>query len=213
MNRTELANLRREFASEELSEAAVASDPFAQFGLWMDEALRSEVVDANAMTLATVGEDNKPSARVVLLKYFGHEGFAFFTNYESKKGRDLAGNPYASLHFYWPQLNRQVAINGRAEKTTREDSFEYFNSRPVESRLGAWASNQSRVIESRQILEDRVEEFRQKFGDNVPLPDFWGGYRIIPNRFEFWQGRESRLHDRIVYELAGEAWSIVRLSP
>ena len=213
MNRTELADLRRDFASEELSESAVAADPFVQFGLWLDEALKAEAIDANAMTVSTVGEDGKPSARVVLLKYFGHEGFAFFTNYESKKARDLAANPYVALHFYWPQLNRQVAINGRAEKTSREDSFAYFNSRPVESRLGAWASNQSRVIESRKILEDRVEEFRREFGGDVPLPDYWGGYRVIPKRFEFWQGRQSRLHDRIVYEVIGDAWSIVRLSP
>jgi len=213
MDRNELADLRRDFASEGLSKESVASDPFDQFAHWMDEALKSDIIDANAMTLSTVGEDGRPSARVVLLKYFGQTGFAFFTNYKSKKARDLASNPYAVLHFFWPQLDRQVAIHGEAGKTSREESEKYFNSRPVESRLGAWASNQSSVIESREILEQRVEEFREKFGDDVPLPDFWGGFRVVPTRFEFWQGRQSRLHDRIVYELVGDDWKVIRLSP
>jgi pyridoxamine 5'-phosphate oxidase len=211
--RKELADLRRDFAHQELSESAVATDPFDQFSLWMDEALAADIIDANAMTVSTVGEDGRPSARVVLLKYFDASGFAFFTNYDSKKGRDLAANPFTVLHFFWPQLDRQVAIYGQVEKTTQEESEKYFNSRPVESRLSAWASNQSRVVESRTVLEQRVAELREKFGDNVPLPPFWGGFRLTPDRFEFWQGRQNRLHDRIVYELAGEGWNIVRLSP
>lgn len=213
MDRKELADLRRDFSSEELSETAVAANPFDQFAVWMDEALQAEILDANAMTLSTVGDDGRPSARVVLLKYFGEEGFAFFTNYESKKSRDLAANPFTVLHFFWPQLDRQAAIYGRVEKTSREDSEKYFGSRPVESRLAAWASNQSQIIESRAVLEKRVYELRERFGADVPLPPFWGGFRLTPDKFEFWQGRQNRLHDRIVYELMDDVWKIVRLSP
>lgn len=213
MDRTELADLRRNFASRELSESSVDRDPLTQFQYWMDEALKSEIIDANAMTLATAGEDGRPSARVVLLKYYGENGFAFFTNYESKKGRDLAHQPYAVLHFFWPQLDRQLAIYGRVEKTSREDSEKYFNLRPVDSRIGAWASRQSSVIESREALDRRFEEYREKFGDEVPLPPFWGGYRLVPEKFEFWQGRQNRLHDRVLYELIDGEWKISRLSP
>jgi len=208
-----LSDLRRDFSSRELSEATVTASPFEQFSLWMDEALESDILDVNAMTLSTVGEDGRPSARVVLLKYFGDEGFAFFTNYASKKGKDLDTIPYAVLHFFWPQLDRQAAVYGRVEKTSREESEKYFNSRPVDSRLGAWASSQSRVIESRSVLETRFVEFREKFGDNIPLPPFWGGFRLTPDKFEFWQGRQNRLHDRIVYELSDKEWQIARLSP
>lgn len=213
MQRQELADLRRNFSHQELSKTAVAADPFDQFSHWMDEALRSEIIDANALTLSTVGEDGRPSARVVLLKFFDSEGFAFFTNYESKKGRDLAANPFATLHFFWPQLDRQVAIYGCVERTSQEESEKYFNSRPVESRLSAWASNQSGVVESRKVLEDSVKELREKYGDDVPLPPFWGGFRLTPDKFEFWQGRQNRLHDRIVYELESDGWNIVRLAP
>jgi len=179
----------------------------------MDEAIKAEIPDPNAMTLATVGEDGRPDARVVLLKYYGETGFAFFTNYESKKGADLESNPYAVLHFFWPQLDRQVSVHGRVEKTSREESEKYFDSRPVESRLAAWASNQSRMIESRRILEDRIQEFREKYGEDVPLPPYWGGFRLTPVRFEFWQGRQNRLHDRLCYTLVDKTWSITRLSP
>lgn len=213
MDRKELADLRRDFASEGLLESSVAPNPLDQFALWMDEALKADIIDANAMTLSTVGGDGRPSARVVLLKYFGETGFAFFTNYKSKKARDLDANPHVVLHFFWPQIDRQVAIYGEAQKTSREESEKYFNSRPVESRLGGWASNQSSVIESREVLEQRVADFRSKFGDDVPLPDFWGGFRVVPTRFEFWQGRQNRLHDRIVYKLVGDDWEIMRLSP
>ena len=209
----ELADLRRDFSAEGLSETDVAASPFEQFSRWMDDALNADIIDPNAMTLSTVGPDGRPSARVVLLKYFGEGGFAFFTNYESKKGTDLDANPFTVLHFFWPQLDRQVAVYGRVEKTSREESEKYFNSRPVDSRLGAWASSQSRVIESRDVLEQRFEEFRERFGDDVPLPPFWGGFRLTPDRFEFWQGRQNRLHDRIIYELVDGVWKISRLSP
>jgi len=213
MDKQELADLRRDFSSGGLSESALAASPFDQFSAWMNDALAADIIDPNAMTVSTVGEDGRPSARVVLLKYFGEDGFAFFTNYESKKGSDLAANPFTLLHFFWPKLDRQVAIYGRVEKTSREESEKYFSSRPVESRLGAWASNQSRIIESREVLNERVAELREKFGDIVPLPPFWGGFRLTPDKFEFWLGRQNRLHDRIVYELKDGLWDIVRLSP
>jgi len=213
MDRTELADLRREFSTQGLNEADLDASPFDQFARWMDEAIKAEIPDPNAMTLATVGEDGRPDARVVLLKYYGETGFAFFTNYESKKGTDLESNPYAVLHFFWPQLDRQVSVHGRVEKTSREESEKYFDSRPVESRLAAWASNQSRMIESRRILEDRFQEFKERYGEGVPLPSFWGGFRLTPARFEFWQGRQNRLHDRLCYTLVDKTWSITRLSP
>ena len=213
MDRTELADLRRDFSSQALNKADLDPSPFVQFARWMDEAVKAEIPDANAMTLATVGEDNRPDARVVLLKYYGETGFAFFTNYESKKGRDLDANPYAALHFFWPQLDRQVGIYGRVEKTSREESEKYFKSRPVESRLAAWASNQSRIIASRDVLVKRFEEFREKFGDDVPLPSYWGGFRVEPDRVEFWQGRQNRLHDRLCYTTDETGWQIIRLSP
>ena len=213
MDKQGLADLRRDFSSRGLDESAVDADPFVQFSRWMNDALVSDIPDPNAMTLATVGEDARPDARVVLLKFYGPEGFAFFTNYESKKGRDLTANPYATLHFFWPQLDRQISINGEVKKTSREESEQYFKSRPLDSQLGAWASNQSRVIESRAILEERFGEFKEKFGDDVPLPDFWGGFRLTPDRFEFWQGRQNRLHDRIRYSGGVSGWNISRLSP
>lgn len=209
----ELADLRRDFSSAGLDESSCAANPFDQFSKWMDDALNADIIDPNAMTVSTVGEDGRPSARVVLLKSFDSEGFDFYTNYESKKGTDLTQNPFTVFHFFWPQLDRQVAIYGSVEKTSREESEKYFNSRPVDSRLGAWTSAQSRVIDSRDVLEKRFEEFREKFGDDVPLPPFWGGFRLTPDKFEFWQGRQNRLHDRIVYERSGESWQIRRLSP
>jgi len=209
----ELADLRRDFSSAGLSESDVSPDPFEQFKNWMDAALASDILDANAMTLSTVGEDNRPSARVVLLKHFSDDGFSFYTNYESKKGRDLENNPFTVLHFFWPQLDRQIAVYGKVEKTSREDSEKYFTSRPVESRLSAWASNQSRPVASREELEKRVEALREKYGDDVPLPPFWGGFRLTPDKFEFWQGRQNRLHDRIVYSLESGLWNISRLAP
>lgn len=213
MDRYDLADLRRDFASDGLLESDVDASPFVQFAKWMGEAMAAEVPDANAMTVATLGEDGRPDARVVLLKYYGEKGFAFFTNYESKKGRDLLANPFATMHFFWPELYRQVSIYGTVTRTSREESENYFKSRPVDSQIAAWASNQSRVIESRSFLEARFDEFKAKFGDEVPLPDFWGGFCLTPDRFEFWQGRQNRLHDRLCYSVEESGWTIVRLSP
>jgi pyridoxamine 5'-phosphate oxidase len=213
MERDDLAQLRRDYASSTLDESSVATDPLDQFRVWLDDALRSGVLDPNAMTLATCGSDGRPSARIVLLKYYGVDGFTFFTNYESKKGRELAENPNAAIHFFWPQLHRQVLIQGSVEKYDREASDAYFLSRPLDSRIGAWASHQSSTIESREVLEERVRALNAKFGENVLPPPFWGGFTLRPDCFEFWQGRLSRLHDRIVYTRAGDRWEITRLAP
>lgn len=213
MNKTDLADLRRDYSGKPLSKADVDQDPFAQFGVWMNEALRSEILDATAMTLSTVGSDGCPSARIVLLKGFDERGFVFYTNYESRKASDLDANPNVVLSFFWPQLHRQVMVSGRAKRTSQEESEQYFKSRPVDSQIGAWASKQSSVIESRSVLEERFEEIRLEYGDDVPLPPFWGGFRVVPDRFEFWQGRASRLHDRIVYKLVDQKWLLERLSP
>lgn len=213
MEEHDLADIRRHFSYSGLAESKAAANPFEQFSVWMDDAINADVIDPNAMTVSTVGEDGRPSARVVLLKYYGENGFAFFTNYESKKGKDLTTVPFTVMHFFWPQLDRQVAVYGRVEKTSREESRKYFESRPVESRIGAWASNQSRTIESRDELDARYQEFAEKFGDDVPLPPFWGGFRLTPDKFEFWQGRQNRLHDRICYTLENSEWQITRLSP
>ena len=213
MKGEKLSALRREYSLKQLSRRSVEKNPFDQFSFWMNEALTSEILDATAMTVATVDAECRPSARVVLLKGYGPYGFVFYTNYESQKARDLAANPNAVLHFFWPELERQIIINGRVEKTSLEESENYFKSRPVDSQIGAWASNQSSKLPSRDSLEERFEEMKKKYGDNVPLPPFWGGFRLIPDRFEFWQGRASRLHDRICYDLLDENWTISRLSP
>ena len=209
-----LSDLRREYSSRELTSSSAAADPFEQFTVWMNEALESQVLDVNAMTLSTVDAVGKPSARVVLLKGFDKSGFVFFTNYLSNKARDLETNANASLHFFWPDLERQVIINGTALKTSREQSEAYFATRPLESRIAAWASKQSSPLASREELAERVAEIRSRFkGQDVVCPPFWGGFRVTPTRVEFWQGRESRLHDRITYELVDGKWMLVRLSP
>jgi pyridoxamine 5'-phosphate oxidase len=214
MDKTALANLRRDYSLKELSRTTVNADPFFQFTAWMNEALSSDIVDATAMTLSTVDGQNRPSSRVVLLKGFDARGLVFFTNYESKKGRDLAVNPHAALGFYWPELERQILVRGTGQKTTPEESQAYFATRPLESRLGAWASKQSDLLANRQELEARVAETRKRFeGQEIPCPPFWGGFRICPERFEFWQGRASRLHDRICYTIENGLWQIARLSP
>ncbi len=213
MTHHDIADIRRDFSAGELIEENLTASPFELFGKWLDDALDAGLIDANAMTLATAGLDARPSVRIVLLKSFDERGFAFFTNYESKKGRDLAENPFASIHFFWAKLDRQVRIYGSVAKVTREESQAYFDSRPLESRIGAWASAQSRTVASREVLDERFAEIRAKYGDNVPLPPFWGGFRLTPDKFEFWQGRENRMHDRICYELSGSKWAISRLSP
>lgn len=211
----ELAALRRDYAMASLSETDVALDPFAQLERWMQQALNSELPEPTAMTLATATADGRPSARVVLLKGFDARGLVFYTNYESRKGAELEQNPQAALLFFWPDLERQVRIEGRVERVSADESIAYFQSRPKESQLGAWASPQSRVIAGRDVVEQRYQELAAQFKHDevLPLPPFWGGYRVVPAYFEFWQGRPSRMHDRICYTLSEQGWAIARLAP
>jgi pyridoxamine 5'-phosphate oxidase len=209
-----IAELRREYARARLDEKDVSRDPFAEFARWFTEAQTAAVEEPNAMTLATATPDGRPSARVVLLKGFDERGFVFFTDYRSRKGEELEANPHAALAFYWAEVERQVRIEGTVTRTSMEESELYYRTRPLGSRLGAWASHQSRTIASREALEADLREVEHRFnGPDVPLPSHWGGYRVSPLSFEFWQGRESRLHDRIRYLREGERWRIQRLSP
>jgi pyridoxamine 5'-phosphate oxidase len=210
-----IADLRREYHRARLDETDVSHDPIVQFARWFAEAEEVQARDANAMTLATATPEGAPSARIVLLKAFDERGFVFFTDYRSRKSAELEANPQAALVFYWAELERSVRITGTVERTSREDSERYFGSRPLGSRLGAWASHQSRVIPGRQALESDLQEIEQRFGDgDVPLPPHWGGWRVAPDSVEFWQGRESRLHDRIRYQpSADRGWRVERLSP
>lgn len=210
-----LSDLRSEYASRGLRRADLHSDPLRQFGAWFAAALAADIRDVNAMSLATATAEGKPSVRIVLLKAFDERGFAFFTNYDSEKAQELEANPFASLAFYWVQLERQVRISGPVERTSREDSAAYFHSRPVGSQLGAWASKQSETIDARQVLDARLMEMTERFqGREVPLPPHWGGYRVKPDKFEFWQGRQNRLHDRFRYLLQADGtWLIDRLAP
>lgn len=198
-----------------LNEADVDANPFKQFEKWFQQAQAAVPILPNAMTLGTASREGVPSARVVLLKDFDERGFVFFTNYQSQKGRELEENPIATLSFYWAQPARQVRIAGRASRTSRSESEAYFHTRPIDSQLGAWASNQSEVIRSREVLERRMAELSKQYeGKKIPLPPYWGGYRIAPFAFEFWQNRASRLHDRIRYTLSSEGdWVIERLAP
>lgn len=210
-----ITDLRREYASHALSEDQADPDPIRQFTSWFDEAVSAQLLDVNAMTLATVSSAGDPAARIVLLKGFDEHGFVFFTNYDSAKGRDLAATPRACLLFFWVELERQVRITGSVTKVATAESDEYFHSRPFESQIGAWASAQSTVVADRAALETRYAELSaQHTGQVVPLPPFWGGYRVKPECIEFWQGRASRLHDRLLYlQQADGSWARSRLSP
>ena len=208
-----IANLRKDYKSASLSESDVASSPFIEFDKWLREAMAGELPEPTAMTVATVGTDGRPSTRVVLLKGVDERGLVWFTNYHSRKGRELANNHFAALQFHWVELERVVRIEGRVEKVSEAESDAYFETRPLESRIGAWASPQSETISSRAVLVARAAEFAAKFLLRPPRPPHWGGYRLLPDRFEFWQGRPSRLHDRIVYRLDGGAWHTARLAP
>ena len=209
-----LADLRTDYRMASLSESDVQADPIAQFSTWFAEAQRAEVPEPNAMCLATSTSDGVPSARIVLLKGLTENGFVFYTDYRSQKGQELTLNAHAALCFFWQPLERQVRITGVVERVSREQSREYFHSRPVGSRIGASASVQSSVLANRGELQSRVSELEQEFADgNVPLPDHWGGFRVIPSAIEFWQGRSSRLHDRLRYARAAAGWVVSRLSP
>lgn len=214
MKKSKVETLRREYTLQGLSKAGMEQDPFRQFTRWFSQAAEAGLIDVNAMTLATADQDGAPSARIVLLKGYDDRGFYFYTNYESRKGQELKVNPHVALCLYWPQLERQVRIEGRVEKTSREQSEKYFHKRPRESQIGAWASSQSRKIQDRQTLLKRFSELKEQFdSQTVPLPDFWGGYCVIPRRIEFWQGRPGRLHDRLQYEKEGDSWVLKRLAP
>ncbi len=207
-------DLRIDYGRGHLEEGDVLADPVEQFARWFADAQAAGVPEANAMTVATADATGMPSARVVLLKGFDARGFAFFTNYDSRKGRELDANPRASICFYWQPLERQVRVEGRVERTSRAESEAYFRSRPVSAQVGAWVSRQSEMITGRDALERREAELTARFADGpVPLPDFWGGYRVVPQRVEFWQGRPSRLHDRLLYTQTDAGWTLRRLSP
>ncbi len=209
----DISQIRKSYERAELSEEASHADPIAQFEQWFNEALHSEVLEPNAMTLATVGADGRPSTRIVLIKDFDARGIVWYTNYLSRKGQELAEHPFAALQFHWVELERVVRIEGRVEKVSDEESDAYFNSRPLDSRIGAWASPQSQPISGRAWLVAEAAKYGAKFMLNPPRPPHWGGYRLIPERWEFWQGRKSRLHDRLRYRFENGVWLRDRLAP
>ena len=206
---------RYEHIGKGLRRSDLVPNPIKQFANWFTTAIETGICDVNAMSLATAGQDAKPSVRIVLLKSFDEDGFVFFTNYESEKGKQLEANPYAALGFYWIELDRQIRISGKVDKTSRKESQTYFHSRPVGSQLSAWASRQSAVLDGRRVLDARMEEMNERFADKrVPLPPHWGGYRLKPDNMEFWQGRSNRLHDRFRYTRQSDgSWLIERLAP
>ena len=208
-----IAQLRKNYTFGQLSETEVPHNPLVLFQLWFDQAVKAQCPEPNSMTLATADQAGNPSARIVLLKGADQNGFTFFTNYESQKGRDLAIRPQAALLFHWHELERQVRIKGLVERVSAAESDEYFHSRPAASRIGAWASPQSSASPSREFLEQAEKRYQAEFGDTPPRPAHWGGYRLQPTEIEFWQGRPSRLHDRIHYQLDGVIWKIERLAP
>jgi pyridoxamine 5'-phosphate oxidase len=214
MNRLDLASLRRTYALSSLDEGAVDADPIQQFERWFADAVTAEALEPNAMTLATASRDGVPSGRIVLLKGVDARGFVFFTDFRSRKGAELTENPLAALVFLWKEIERQVRVTGAVARVSDADAEAYFRSRPVGSRLGAWASHQSAVIADRRVLEDRLRDVTARFADgDVPLPSHWGGFRVVPDEVEFWQGRPDRLHDRLLYQRAEAGWTVARLSP
>jgi pyridoxamine 5'-phosphate oxidase len=210
----DISNLRKEYRLKSLDLNNLNSDPFAQFHQWFQEAQHAQVLESNATALATTSLQGRPSCRTILMKGIDSKGLLFFTNYDSRKGIDLATNSFACMTFYWPELERQVIIDGGVEKLSQNESEAYFNLRPRGSQLGAWASHQDQVITSRKELEDAYQHYEKLYaGKPVPMPPYWGGYRLIPDRFEFWQGRANRLHDRFRYSLKDRSWAIERLAP
>lgn len=209
-----IAEIRTEYQGEPLIEGDLLKNPIEQFDKWFNEALKAEVTEPNAMNLATATPNGKPSSRIVLLKGVDEKGFVFFTNYHSDKGQLLAVNPLATLNFFWVELARQVRIDGKVEKVSHEESDEYFASRPKGSQIGAWVSDQSSIVENREVLDKKLEELNAHYADKEVLrPPHWGGYRLIPESIEFWQGRPNRLHDRLRYDKNGDTWKVARLSP
>lgn len=209
-----ITKLREDFTKGTLSEADVSTDPFNQFTVWLQQAVESNVPEVQAMDLSTVSENGRPSSRIVYLREFDQNGFSFYTNYNSKKGTELQKNPYASLTFFWPELERQIRIEGKIEKASPAQSDAYYNARPYDSKIGAWASDQSHSIFSRGDLEIKIEELKKQYSsETIKRPDFWGGFVLKADYYEFWQGRKSRLHDRIIYTLENNNWKISRLAP
>jgi len=214
MTALDLADLRREYRNRPLHRRDLNPDPFVQFDHWFREALEIEAMDANAMSVSTVNSDGQPSVRMVLLKYFGDDGFVFYTNLGSRKASEIAGNARVAVLFYWHELHRQVKILGTAERTSVAEDARYFLRRPRDSQLGAWVSRQSSILSARSVLENKFAEMKERFAQGeVPVPSFWGGYRVRPHSIEFWQGRENRLHDRFRYDLDDRLWVVRRLAP